>query len=46
MLRVSRRAPVPLGDRDPFKTLPSDRAATPEAVRLDPRGPAEPADAA
>lgn len=37
LLRIRRRAPVPLEDREAFKTLPSDRALTPEAVRLDPR---------
>lgn len=36
ILRISRRAPVPVGDRENFQTLPADRA-TPEAVRLDPR---------
>ena len=39
LLRISRRAPVPLEDREAFKTLPSERGATPEAVRLDPRTP-------
>jgi MFS family permease len=37
VLRISRRAPVPVGSREAFKTMPSDRAATPEATRLDPR---------
>jgi MFS family permease len=37
ILRISRRAPVPVGNRESFKTMPSDRAATPEATRLDPR---------
>ncbi|MGE0282094.1 MAG: MFS transporter [Rhizobiaceae bacterium] len=37
ILRISRRAPVPVGSREAFKTMPSDRAATPEATRLDPR---------
>ena len=37
LLRISRRAPVPVGAREAFKTMPSDRAATPEATRLDPR---------
>ncbi len=37
LLRISRRAPVPVGEREAFKTMPSDRAATPEATRLDPR---------
>jgi MFS family permease len=37
LLRISRRAPVPLDEREAFKTMPSDRGATPEAARLDPR---------
>jgi MFS family permease len=37
LLRINRRAPVPREAKDAFKTMPSDRAATPEAVRLDPR---------
>jgi len=37
VLRISRRAPVPLDAREAFKTLPSERAVTPEALRLDPR---------
>lgn len=37
-LRIGRRAPVPLDERETFKTLPSERAVTPEALRLDPRG--------
>ncbi|NGO51927.1 MFS transporter [Allomesorhizobium camelthorni] len=41
VLRIGRRAPVPLEDREAFKTLPSERGVTPEAVRLDPRTPAE-----
>lgn len=40
LLRISRRAPVPVEDREAFKTLPSERGVTPEAVRLDPRTPA------
>ncbi|MCC2689750.1 MAG: transrane transport protein [Rhizobiaceae bacterium] len=39
MLRISRRAPVPVADREAFKTLPADRGVTPEAGRLDPRTP-------
>lgn len=39
LLRISRRAPVPVGEREAFKTLPSERGATPEAARLDPRTP-------
>ncbi|RVA00065.1 MFS transporter, partial [Mesorhizobium sp. M7A.F.Ca.US.002.01.1.1] len=41
LLRISRRAPVPIGDRDAFKTQPADRSVTPEALRLDPRRKAE-----
>lgn len=36
-LRIRRRAPVPIEDREAFKTLPADRSATPESLRLDPR---------
>lgn len=41
ILRIGRRAPVPVEDREAFKTLPSERGVTPEALRLDPRTPAE-----
>jgi MFS family permease len=44
MLRVSRRAPVPIEDRAAFKSLPSERAVTPYAVMLDPRSDAETGD--
>ena len=37
LLRVRARAPVPIEDRDTFKTLPAERAVTPQAVLLDPR---------
>jgi len=37
LLRINRRAPVPREAKDAFKTLPADRALTPEATRLDPR---------
>jgi MFS family permease len=37
LLRINRRAPVPQGAKDAFKTLPADRAVTPESLRLDPR---------
>lgn len=37
LLRIKRRAAVPVGNREAFQTLPSDRVLTPEAVRLDPR---------
>ncbi|WP_269931356.1 MFS transporter [Aminobacter sp. HY435] len=36
-LRIRRRAAVPIEDREAFKTLPADRSATPESLRLDPR---------
>ena len=35
--RIKRRAPVPIEDRDAFKTLPVERSITPESLRLDPR---------
>ncbi|MBN9241884.1 MAG: MFS transporter [Mesorhizobium sp.] len=37
MLRIKARAPVPIEDRDAFKTQPAERTLTPEAARLDPR---------
>lgn len=37
MLRIGRRAPVPIEDRDAFKTLPVERSITPESLKLDPR---------
>lgn len=37
LLRIRRRAPVPVDERDAFKTMPAERGATPEAARLDPR---------
>ncbi|MEQ1936744.1 MFS transporter [Mesorhizobium sp. CN5-321] len=37
LLRIRVRAPVPIEDREAFKTQPAERALTPEAVRLDPR---------
>ncbi|HET9538158.1 MAG: MFS transporter [Mesorhizobium sp.] len=40
-MRVAKRAPVPVEDREAFQSLPADRAVTPEALRLDPRGEAE-----
>ncbi len=36
-LRVTQRAAVPVEDRGAFKTMPAERAATPQAVLLDPR---------
>lgn len=41
-LRIRRRAPVPIEDREAFKTLPADRTATPESLHLDPRQKPEP----
>lgn len=41
LLRITRRAPVPVEDREAFKTLPSERAATPQAAVLDPRSDGE-----
>ncbi|MFC5586592.1 MFS transporter [Nitratireductor kimnyeongensis] len=37
LLRISQRAPVPVDEREAFKTLPSERAVTPQAAVLDPR---------
>lgn len=39
--RISQRAPVPVEDREAFKTLPAERAVTPQAGVLDPRGETE-----
>src|SRR5690606_33930821 len=39
LLRIRRRAPVPIDEREAFKTLPSERGVTPQALRLDPRTP-------
>ncbi|MFC6490676.1 MFS transporter [Nitratireductor sp. GCM10026969] len=36
-LRISKRPPVPLDEREAFKTLPTERAVTPQTVLLDPR---------
>ncbi len=44
MLRIKQRAPVPLEDKDAFNALPAERAVTPQAVLLDPRGPDDPED--
>lgn len=41
MLRTTRRAPVPVEDREAFKTLPAERAVTPQAGLLDPRADQE-----
>lgn len=42
ILRIRQRAPIPIDEREAFKTMPADRAVTPEATRLDPRTPADP----
>ncbi|MBN9071910.1 MAG: MFS transporter [Rhizobiales bacterium] len=42
LLRIRRRAAVPLETREAFQTMPADRAVTPEAGRLDPRTQPEP----
>ncbi len=41
LLRITRRAPVPVEDRESFTTLPPERAVTPEVLRLDPRSEPE-----
>ena len=43
-LRIGRRPAVPSEEKSAFKTLPAERAVTPQAVMLDPRseGEAEP----
>ncbi|WP_265516341.1 MFS transporter [Nitratireductor luteus] len=41
MLRVSRRAPVPVEKREAFNVLPAERAVTPQALMLDPRADSE-----
>ncbi len=38
IVRVGKRAPVPVENRDAFKSLPAERTVTPESLRLDPRG--------
>jgi MFS family permease len=37
LLRIRQRAPVPIEDRDAFKTLPAERSITPQSLTLDPR---------
>ena len=39
ILRIRRRAPIPVDEREAFKTMPAERGVTPEAARLDPRTP-------
>ena len=46
LLRISRRAPIPVDEREIFTTHPSERALTPEALRLDPRSEPQPEPAA
>jgi MFS family permease len=41
LLRIRARAPVPIEDRDAFKTQPAERTLTPQTVHLDPRTPGE-----
>ncbi|WPZ15561.1 MFS transporter [Nitratireductor rhodophyticola] len=41
LLRISQRAPVPVDEREAFKTLPAERAVTPQAAVLDPRSDTE-----
>lgn len=40
-LRIRRRAPIPIDERETFNVLPSERAVTQQAVMLDPRSDAE-----
>ncbi|WP_309082627.1 MFS transporter [Chelativorans sp.] len=41
VLRISRRAPVPVEDRDTFMTLPAQPAATHQSAMMDPRADTE-----
>jgi len=41
LVRARARAPVPVEEREAFKTLPAERAVTPQAVLLDPRSEQE-----
>ncbi|MEO9336500.1 MFS transporter [Mesorhizobium sp. SB112] len=41
LLRITRRAPIPVEDREAFKTLPAERSLTPQAGLLDPRTPSD-----
>ncbi|MAW86772.1 MAG: MFS transporter [Phyllobacteriaceae bacterium] len=43
--RMRQRAAVPQEEKDTFQTLPVERATTPEAYNLDPRGEEDPAEA-
>jgi MFS family permease len=42
LLRIRRRAPVPMEERESFQSHPSERAVTPELLRMDPRSEPEP----
>jgi MFS family permease len=42
LVRIRARAAVPADSRSAFKTMPSERAATPELSRLDPRSEQSP----
>lgn len=39
--RMQRRAPVPIDEREDFKTIPAERALTPQGSLLDPRADAD-----
>ncbi|MCG6114608.1 MAG: MFS transporter [Mesorhizobium sp.] len=39
--RMQRRAPVPIDEREDFKTIPAERALTPQGSLLDPRAEAD-----
>ncbi len=41
VIRISRRAAPSQAEKDEFHTMPAERAVTPEALRLDPRGEEE-----
>ncbi|MCU6304186.1 hypothetical protein, partial [Enterobacter cloacae] len=41
LFRSRQRAAVPKEEKDQFKSMPSERGATPEAMNLDPRAEAE-----
>lgn len=44
-LRIAQRAAVPIEEKEAFKTLPTERTATPQTVILDPRSDPESDDA-
>jgi len=37
LIRIQQRAAIPVGEREAFKTMPAERASTPQAAHLDPR---------